>query len=215
MNATRTRERVRGLYAVTPDTPDTQRLVELTRRALAGGARVVQYRNKVAPRALLLEQARSLKELCAAHGATFIVNDYVDIALELDADGIHIGKDDPVYAEARRTVGPDKIIGVSCYRSLDNARAAQASGADYVAFGSFFASRVKPGAVRAPLDLLTQAKAQLAVPVVAIGGITPENAPQLGRAGADAIAVISALYDVPDVTAAAQKLIASFETPHE
>jgi thiamine-phosphate pyrophosphorylase len=195
--------------------PDTQRLVELTRAALAGGARVVQYRNKVAPRALLLEQARSLKELCAAHGATFIVNDYVDIALELDADGIHIGKDDPVYAEARKTVGPDKIIGVSCYRSLDNARAAQASGADYVAFGSFFASRVKPGAVRAPLDLLTQAKAQLAVPVVAIGGITPENAPQLGRAGADAIAVISALYDVPDVTAAAQKLIASFETPHE
>ena len=211
----RAHERVRGLYAVTPDTPDTQRVVELTRAALAGGARVVQYRNKVAPRSLLLQQARALKELCAAHGATFIVNDYVDIALELDADGIHIGKDDPVYAEARQAVGPDKIIGVSCYRSLDNARAAQAGGADYVAFGSFFASRVKPGAVRAPLDLLTQAKAELSVPVVAIGGITPENAQQLGRAGADAIAVITALYDVADVTAAARKLVASFETPHE
>jgi thiamine-phosphate pyrophosphorylase len=215
LNALRVHERIHGLYAVTPDTPDTQRLVELTRAALAGGARVVQYRNKVGPRALLLEQARSLKELCAAHGATFIVNDYVDIALELDADGIHIGKDDPMYADARKAVGPDKIIGVSCYRSLDNAHAAQASGVDYVAFGSFFASRVKPGAVRAPLDLLTQAKAQLSVPVVAIGGITPENAPQLGRAGADAIAVISALFDVPDVTSAARKLVASFETRHE
>ena len=215
MSTARTRESVRGLYAVTPDTPDTQRLVELTRAALAGGARVVQYRNKLGPRALLLVQARALKELCAAHTATFMVNDYVDIALEVDADGIHIGKDDPVYADARKAIGPGRIIGVSCYRSLDNARAAQASGADYVAFGSFFASRVKPGAVRAPLDLLTRAKAALTVPVVAIGGIAPENAAQLARAGADAIAVISALFDAPDVTAAAQKLIASFGASHE
>jgi thiamine-phosphate pyrophosphorylase len=211
VSTTRARERVRGLYAVTPDTPDTQRLVELTRAALAGGARVVQYRNKDAPRDLLLEQARALKVLCAAERAAFIVNDYVDVALEVDADGIHIGRDDPGYGAAREAVGPDKIVGVSCYRSLDNARAAQASGADYVAFGSFFASRVKPGAVRAPLDLLIEAKAELTVPVVAIGGITPENAPQLGRAGADAIAVISALFDAADVTAAARKLIESFE----
>jgi thiamine-phosphate pyrophosphorylase len=185
------------------------------RAALAGGARVVQYRNKLAPRDLLLEQARALKDLCAARGATFIVNDYVDIALEVGADGIHIGKDDPAYADARSAVGPATIIGVSCYRSLDNARAAQEGGADYVAFGSFFASRVKPGAVRAPLDLLTQAKAALTVPVVAIGGITSENAPQLRRAGADAIAVISALFDALDVTGAAQKLVASFQTSHD
>jgi thiamine-phosphate pyrophosphorylase len=169
----------------------------------------------MAPRAILLEQARALKDLCVTHRATFIVNDHVDIAAEVDADGVHVGKDDPVYADARKLVGPGKIIGISCYRDLDNAKAAQRDGADYVAFGSFFASRVKPGAVRAPLDLLTRAKAELSVPVVAIGGITPENAAQLARAGADAIAVISALYDAHDVAGAAQKLIASFESRHE
>jgi thiamine-phosphate pyrophosphorylase len=212
LSALQARECIRGLYAVTPDTADTSRLIELTRGALEGGARVVQYRNKVAARALLLEQAHALKKLCAAHGATFIMNDYADIAVEVDADGLHIGRDDGAYADARKAVGPSKIIGISCYRDLDAAKAVQGNGADYVAFGSFFASRVKPGAIRAPLDLLTRAKTELTVPVVAIGGITPENAAQLGQAGADAIAVISALYDTPDVSAAARKLIASFES---
>jgi len=212
LSATRARLWVRGLYAVTPDIADTERLLQLTRAALSGGVRVVQYRNKVASLATLLAQARELKNLCAAHGAALIVNDYVDVAIEADADGIHVGRDDRSCIDAREAVGADKIVGVSCYDNLENARAAERNGADYVAFGSFFPSRVKPGAVRPTVDLLTKAKAELTVPIVAIGGITAENAGQLGRAGADAVAVISALFEATDVTAAARKVIASFES---
>jgi thiamine-phosphate pyrophosphorylase len=215
LSATRARGLIRGLYAVTPDDIDTERMIELATAALVGGARVVQYRNKGGDSTTMLEQARALKTACAAHGATFIVNDHVDLALAVDADGVHLGKDDGSCAEAREMVGPEKILGISCYNSLDAARAAERSGADYVAFGSFFPSRVKPGAVRPPLDLLTRAKAELAVPVVAIGGITAENAGELARAGADAVAVISALFDANDVSGAARQLIASFESRHE
>ena len=215
MSATRARISIRGLYAVTPDNIDTERLIKLMTAALTGGARVVQYRNKVGDSATMLAQARALKTACAAHGATFIVNDHIDLAVAVDADGIHLGKDDGSCAEARKAVGPEKLIGISCYDSLDAARAAARGGADYVAFGSFFPSRVKPGAVRPALDLLTRAKAHLAIPVVAIGGITAENAGQLARAGADAVAVISALFVAPDVSTAARQLIASFESRHE
>ncbi len=215
MSPTRARGSIRGLYAVTPDSIETERLIALTTAALIGGARVVQYRNKVGDSATMLAQARALKTACATHGATFIVNDHIDLAVAVEADGIHLGKDDGSCAEARKALGAEKLIGISCYDSLNAARTAERSGADYVAFGSFFPSRVKPGAVRPPLDLLTRAKAELAAPIVAIGGITAENAGQLARAGADAIAVISALFDMPDVAAAARKLIASFESRHE
>ena len=215
MSASRARVLIRGLYAVTPDNVDSARLIELTTAALGGGAHVVQYRNKSGDSAAMLAQTRALKTLCAAHGATLIVNDHVDLALAADADGVHLGKDDGSCAEAREMLGPDKILGISCYDSLDAARAAAVSGADYVAFGSFFPSRVKPGAVRPPLDLLTRAKAELDVPIVAIGGITAANADRLAGAGADAVAVITALFDANDVRAAAKELIASFESRHE
>jgi thiamine-phosphate pyrophosphorylase len=215
LSASQGRGLIRGLYAVTPDNLDTPRLIELTAAALGGGARVVQYRNKSGDSAAMLAQARALKTLCAANGATLIVNDHIDLALAVDADGVHLGKDDGSCAEARERVGPEKIIGISCYDSLDGARAAAAGGADYVAFGSFFPSRVKPGAVRPPLDLLTRAKAELSMPIVAIGGITAANAGRLARAGAHAVAVITALFDAHDVSAAAKQLIASFESCHE
>ena len=211
------RARVRGLYAVTPDLSDTARLARLVGAALEGGARLVQYRNKVATPQLKLEQARALKNLCARHDAMLIVNDDVEIAAAADAHGVHLGRDDRFGADVRGRLGSGKLIGVSCYRSLELARAARADGADYVAFGSFFPSKVKPGAVRAPIDLITQAKAELDVPLVAIGGITVENGAALVAAGADALAVISALFDAPDVAAAAARfteLFASNDAKH-
>jgi thiamine-phosphate pyrophosphorylase len=194
---------VRGLYAVTPDEAHTATLLAQVKAALEGGARFVQYRHKTAPAELRLEQGRALKALCDAHAAALIVNDHADLALELDAAGVHLGAEDGAAISARRTLGAAKLIGVSCYNRLELARAAQASGADYVAFGSFFASRVKPGAVHAPVELLREARRELHVPIVAIGGITIDNARELIDAGADAVAVISAVFAAADVKAAA------------
>lgn len=197
------RKVVRGLYAVTPDRSDTARLLAEVSAALEGGARLIQYRNKTATRELRLAQARALKSLCSTHGARLIVNDHVDIALECGADGVHLGGEDGSVRAARGTLGPRSVIGVSCYADMPLARVAQQEGADYVAFGSFFVSRVKPGAVRAGVDLLIDARRELSLPVVAIGGITRENAPALITAGADAVAVISDVFDAPDITRAA------------
>jgi thiamine-phosphate pyrophosphorylase len=180
--------------------------------ALAGGTRVVQYRNKTASVELRREQARALKSACDVHGAALIVNDHADLAREIDAAGVHIGADDGDLAGARDQLGAGKLIGVSCYNRLDSAREAQRAGADYVAFGSFFASSVKPGAVHAPLELAREARAALDVPIVAIGGITIDNARPLVDAGVDAVAVISALFGAADITAAARELNALFES---
>jgi len=199
-----------GLYAVTPDDADTGHLVAAVGDAISGGARLVQYRNKTASARLRLEQAHALKALCASRGAALIVNDHLDLALETGADGLHLGGEDGSCVEARRALGASKLIGVSCYDRIALAREAERDGADYVAFGSFFPSRVKPGAVRPPLELLTQAKRELGVPVVAIGGITIANAVPLIAAGADGVAVISAVFDAPDVSAAAAQFNALF-----
>lgn len=193
-----------GLYAVTPDTDDTSRLLAMVEAALAGGARLLQYRNKTAGAALRTIQGRALLALCWEYQVPLIINDHLDLALALDADGLHLGATDGLLPEARARLGPGKILGASCYRSVDGALDAQHAGADYVAFGGFFPSTVKPGAVRAPLTLLRDAKQQISVPVMAIGGITHDNAPQLLAAGADGLAVISALFGAPDVSAAAR-----------
>jgi thiamine-phosphate pyrophosphorylase len=205
------RRAIRGLYAVTPDTNDTAALVRDVAAAIAGGAALVQYRNKIAPPDLRLEQAAALNSLCRERGAILIVNDFVDLARAVDAGGVHLGKDDGAAAEARTALGADKLIGISCYRSLETARAAQAGGADYVAFGSFYPSSVKPGAVRSSPELLTQAKQTLSVPVVAIGGITAENGRALVQAGADALAVISAVFGAQNVENAARAFAPLFE----
>jgi len=201
--------RLAGLYAVTPDLADTADLVARVEAALTGGAAAIQYRNKTADAALRRAQAVALARVHAARGALFIVNDDAALAAEVGADGVHVGKDDGSIIAAREIVGPDRIIGVSCYNDYARAEAAVATGADYVAFGSFFASTVKPGARRADVALLLRAR-HLGVPVVAIGGITAENAVELERAGADAIAVISAVFDAPDVEAAARAIAAAF-----
>lgn len=196
---------IRGLYAVTPDCTDTASLLHKVEAAIAGGARLVQYRNKSATEALRCEQALALANLCRRRGVLFIVNDSVELATQAGADGVHLGAGDGSVPEARRRLGDGKIVGASCYGALSNALEAQRAGASYVAFGSFFASSVKPGAARAPVALLTEAKRAIGIPVVAIGGITPENAQQLIAAGADAVAVISALFDTADVEAAARR----------
>ena len=199
-----------GLYALTPDLDDTDLLLARVGAAIAGGATAIQYRNKRAPAALRREQARSLRQVCAVHNVIFIVNDDADLALAVDATGVHLGRDDMSVAEARARLGRAAIIGVSCYDSLDRAADAVRDGADYIAFGSFFPSTVKPDAVRATPALLTLAKARWSVPVVAIGGITAARARSLVTAGADAVAVISAVFTAPDVGAAAREFAACF-----
>jgi thiamine-phosphate pyrophosphorylase len=203
--------RIAGLYAITPDLADTDDLLYRVRAALAGGARVLQYRNKIAPPELRLTQARALQALCAARSVPLIINDHLDIALAVGAAGVHLGGEDGDIAAARARLGPDRLLGASCYDRLDLAESALAAGADHVAFGSFFASGVKPDAVRPPLDLITRAKERFKVPVVGIGGITPANAPRLIAAGIDAIAVISALFAAPDIEAAAREFQSLFE----
>jgi len=198
-----------GLYAIT-DGPRID-LLEVVAQALAGGARVLQYRDKTADAARRHAEAAALKQLCDTHTVPLIVNDDVALAVAVGAAGVHLGRDDDDVAAARAALGAGAIIGVSCYDSLERARAAAAAGADYVAFGAFFPSPTKPQAVRASLDLLRQS-ATLGVPRVAIGGITPDNAPSLVEAGADFLAVISAVFAAPDVCAAAQRFARLYPT---
>jgi thiamine-phosphate pyrophosphorylase len=198
------------LYALTPDISDTEELTARVDAAIAGGANAVQYRNKSAPLALKLEQARSLRRICRDHATLFIVNDDVDLALAVDADGVHLGKDDASVAAARSRLGRSAVVGVSCYDDLERAAAAVGAGADYIAFGSFFSSAVKPEATRANASLLTAAKSRWTLPVVAIGGITAANAASLIDAGADAVAVISAVFEARAVKSAAKAIARLF-----
>lgn len=202
-----------GVYALTPETADTAHLLARVEAALLGGVAAVQYRDKSADVARRHEQASELGALCRRFGVPLIVNDDLRLADLAGADGVHLGRDDASVREARIILGPKKFVGASCYQSLDLARAAQTAGADYVAFGSFFASPTKPAAPRARLALLHEAEPAIRVPIVAIGGITSANAPALIDAGADAIAVLSALFDAPDVRASAQTLSRLFIEP--
>ena len=191
--------RIRGLYAITPSDIDSKRLAGKVRAALEGGARTVQFRAKDTPPALKIEQGKTLRALCREFGALFIVNDSPELALRLDADGVHLGRDDGDVAIARRTLA-DRLIGVSCYNDPARAAPAIAQGADYVAFGSFFPSSTKPGAAAAQTGLLESAR-RAGFNTVGIGGITPENAATLVAAGADAVAVIGALFGPDDLSA--------------
>jgi len=191
--------KLRGLYAITPERAEREVLRRQVAQALEGGIAMLQYRRKGAQDA---GEARELAALCHRSGVSFIVNDDIGLALACGADGVHLGRDDGDLAAARSKM-EGMLLGVSCYDSLALARTAVADGADYIAFGSVFASPTKPGAARAPLTLFGQART-LGVPMVAIGGITLENAPQLLSAGAHGLAVISDLFDAPDIAARAR-----------
>jgi thiamine-phosphate pyrophosphorylase len=198
----------RGVYAIT-DRPRRD-LIAVVDAALTGGAAIVQYRDKSSDDDRRRAEAQAIKDACDRHGAPLIINDDVDLAAEIGA-GVHLGEDDGDFASARARLGPDAIIGVSCYDSLDRAHAAAEAGADYLAFGAFFASPTKPNARRATIELLRAAKS-LGPPIVAIGGITPDNAPSLIEAGADFVAVISGIFAAADIEHAARRYATLF--PH-
>ena len=181
--------KLRGLYAITPEAPD---VIEKARQAMEGGIALLQYRRSRRD----VHEARELVALARRYAVPVIVNDDVELALEVGAAGAHLGRDDGDFAFARKKM-KTKLLGASCYNDASLARRAVSLGADYVAFGSVFASPTKPAAVRAPLELFSETR--LGVPLCAIGGVTLENAPRLIAAGADLLAVISDIFDAPDI----------------
>lgn len=204
---------INGLYVLTPECADTEKLLDQVRQALTGGATLVQYRNKEGDVALRHEQASELLTLCRHFQVPLIINDDIRLADLVGADGVHLGKDDGSAREARLILGPEKIIGVSCYNDLQRALDAENQGANYVAFGSFFPSSTKPHAVIAPLTLLHEAKQSLSIPIVAIGGVSADNVASLIEAGADSVAVITAIFDIDkDIKTVAGHIAALFET---
>ncbi|SFP44547.1 thiamine-phosphate diphosphorylase [Nitrosomonas cryotolerans] len=194
-----------GLYAITPNQIDTEGLLIMTEQALAGGVRLIQYRNKAAGTELLREQAHALAHLCQKYSVPLIINDHLGLAIEVKAAGLHIGQTDISIREARYWLGKRKIIGASCYNCLDLAIRAEVQGFDYVAFGAFYASVTKPEAVPASIDLLHQAKKRLLTPVVAIGGINLINAEILIKNGSNAIAVCSTLFCAQNIQSTAKQ----------
>lgn len=201
----------RGLYAITdPALIPAPELAERVEAALVGGAVLVQYRDKAADPAARHVRARAILGRCRAYAVPLLINDDLDLAADIGADGVHLGRDDADPAAARARLGPQALIGVSCYNQLARAEAAATAGADYVAFGRFFPSRTKPHAAQADLELLRRARQRLRVPIAAIGGVDADNGAALISAGADLLAVIQGVFGYEDVTAAAQSLAALF-----
>lgn len=202
---------MKGLYIVTPDWDDTKKLLEITELALKGGAAVVQYRHKTANAGLRREQAECLLALCRSYGRPLVINDFVELCMELDADGVHVGGTDAAVAEVRAAIGPDKILGASCYGDLGLARKSHAEGASYVAFGGFYASRVKKYPVTTPISIIGDSHAAVPLPIVVIGGMTVDNAAPLVAAGTDMVAAISSVYLAADPQAVAQRFADLFK----
>jgi thiamine-phosphate pyrophosphorylase len=199
-----------GLYAITDDTLLAGRLVTSVQAVLAGGCRILQYRSKQANTGRQLDEASQLLTLCQQHGATLLVNDNVQLAAQMGAHGVHLGQEDMPVQAARAALGNRAIIGVTCHDSITLALQAQAAGADYVAFGRFFTSGTKQSAPPAHLSVLHEARRQLHIPVVAIGGITLDNAPSVLAAGADILAVVGDVFSHHNITARAQAYQALF-----
>lgn len=195
---------MKGLYIVTPDWDDTGALLRSTEAALRGGAVMVQYRHKTASPEQRKTQAQALLALCRRYQRPLIINDHVQLAIDLDADGIHVGGTDASVAQARAAVGPDKIVGASCYGDLELARKAHREGASHVAFGGFYPSRVKKYEVTTEHDIVARSKAEIPLPVVVIGGMTIENSASLVAAGADMVAAISSVFMAADPEQAAR-----------
>ncbi len=196
---------MQGLYLVTPNWDDTDQLLAVTEQALRAGVALLQYRHKDASPALRRIQGGALRELCHQYGVPFLVNDHVALCRELGADGVHLGGTDAPLAEVRAMLGPNKLIGASCYGELARAQAAQAAGASYVAFGGFYPSRVKQYAVTTRPDILRHAREAIGLPLCVIGGMTPDNAAPLVAAGAHLVAAISSVYLADDAAAAVRE----------
>ncbi|MEY3979020.1 MAG: hypothetical protein RLZZ375_449 [Pseudomonadota bacterium] len=201
---------MKGLYLVTPDWDDTEKLVAASEQAIAGGASVLQYRHKTATHELRMEQAAALLALCRRLNVPLIINDHTALCEQLDADGIHVGGTDASVAQVRAILGEDKIVGASCYGDLQLARDAAAAGASYVAFGGFYPSRVKKYEVTTPSDIITRALVEIDLPLCVIGGMTPNNARPLIELGAHSVAAISSVYAAANHRAAAEEFAVLF-----
>ena len=201
---------IKGLYAITPDMADLNTLIHKTQLVIEGGAFMVQYRSKIQDRAVKIQQCAAILRLCREYGVPCIVNDDVEMCRILEADGVHLGENDDNIAEVRRILGEDAIIGSSCYDQLDRAKQAQKEGATYVAFGAMFPTPTKPNATKASLELLSEAKREIHIPIVAIGGITVNNAHDVIEAGVDAIAVITSLFEAKTIKETAETFLKMF-----
>jgi len=203
---------LRGLYAITDSKlmADDETLLTSVEQALQGGAAIVQYRDKSGDGERRLRQARALNSLCQRFDVPLLINDDIQLALDAGAAGVHLGQSDGNHASAREQLGPDAIIGITCHDSLALAEQARADGADYIAFGAFFPSKTKPDAKPAPMALLAEARSRFALPIVAIGGISVDNAAQIIEAGADMTAVVHALFAADDITTRAQQFKSQF-----
>lgn len=204
--------KIAGLYAITDTTLLQGRdVVSAVDLAIKGGAKIVQYRDKTLEHERRFAEAAALQRLCNQREVPFFVNDDVELAVAVDADGVHIGKGDGGIQLVRSKLKQDQLLGVSCYNSLCHAQDAEEAGADYVAFGRFFSSATKPQAIQAELDILQKAKQDLSIPIVAIGGITADNGSDLISAGADALAVISAVFAAQNIELAASNISSLFK----
>jgi len=206
---------LKGLYAITDAAFKGKAIEQQVVKAIAGGARVIQYRDKSDDAKLRRAEASAILGECRRHGVPLLINDDVQLAADIKADGVHIGRDDGDLASARARLGSHAIIGVSCYNQPQLAKQAAAAGADYIAFGRFFSSHSKPAAVQADIAMLAKARRELSCPIVAIGGITPDNGRPLIDAGADMLAVIRGVFAAADVTAAARAIQQLFEPDAE
>ena len=195
--------KLRGLYAITPEYADGARLLAELEAALAGGCRIVQYRDKTSTMTERVMRAHALRDLTRRYGAKLLINDDIALCFLVRADGVHLGKDDGNLMAARAILGSSRILGASCYADFAMAETADAAGVDYVAFGAVYPSPTKPEAALAPKDLFFDAKIRLTAASCAIGGITLDNAPPLIAAGADLLAVITDLFSAPDISARA------------
>lgn len=202
--------KISGPYAITPDLNQTNDLLNKTRQVLEGGVKLVQYRNKSANESLRREQAKLLLSLCREYNALLIINDHLEIAIEIDADGVHVGKNDVSVSAAKNQLGQNKIVGTSCYNQLDLAMQAQKDGADYIAFGAFFSSLTKPNAVSVSISLVNQAQKALSIPIVGIGGIQLTNARTVIQSGCAAIAVCHDLFQAENIKATAEHYVQLF-----
>ena len=201
-------QKLQGLYVIADaDCIGTDEIITKTEEVLVAGVKIIQYRDKINTQDNRYKIAGALRKLTNNYKCLFLINDDVQLAKSINADGVHLGKDDASIERARILLGDDKIIGASCYAKYENAQMVINASADYIAFGSFYPSSTKPNAPRAEITLLTKAKQQLKTPICAIGGITPQNAPNVLAAGADMIAVISAVFNASSPKQAVQEYL--------
>ena len=199
--------RLKGLYAITDSKLMGSDLILKTEQAILGGINILQYRNKTIPFDQQEQEVLKLAQLCKNNNVLFLINDNVELALKVNADGVHLGQEDTSLQEAREQLGKDKIIGVTCHNKIELAVEAQTKGADYVAFGRFFNSKTKPSAPPAELSLISEAKKSISIPIVAIGGITQETAPLLLEEGVDVLAIIRGIFGQDDILSATQQFV--------